>query len=666
MSFFKKYKIQLKLISFIMLGVLVITFILYSLIPYVLNYKEGTYATDFQIELENTNYLLQTLTIALSIFAIFIILTFSKLKFLNKYNDIFIHPLNYSLKDVNILKEKLLKTPYSLIILTIIIPSICLTFIHAYTINQLSLTTLKLFLLITSLLTLFVTLMFMYMNSLFRKLIISLPYDDTTGLTKMTLKKRIFYNIIPLLVASLLFITLIGYSVVSKEVSDYMFISYKSELTNLTKYNSFLSFDELLNAFKQLSIPENTGYLFIKKDDKYYDTNMNEIYMSDFFDKYLVELSQYDNGRVYEYYGIDSQAATIDIVIDEELYTLGIYYNILSPDVLFTFTITFLFILLINILVLTLFSKSLCNDINIISDSFILMSENNNENLMKKLSLMSNDEFGKLVISYNKIQSLTESHIQQIKNNQETLMEKERLASLGQLIGGIAHNLKTPIMSISGATEGLNDLVKEYDTCIEDPEVEFKDHHEIAAEMTTWIQKIKVHTEYMSDVITAVKGQAVNFNNDEAYSFTISELLKRIDILMKHELKNSCTYLNINVNIDENTALTGDINTLIQVINNMISNSIQAYGDKKEQSIDLNVKLENNNILISIQDYGSGLPDKVKDKLFKEMITTKGKNGTGLGLYMSYSTIKAHFNGDIIAESEKNKGTTFTIILPLN
>ena len=58
-------------------------------------------------------------------------------------------------------------------------------------------------------------------------------------------------------------------------------------------------------------------------------------------------------------------------------------------------------------------------------------------------------------------------------------------------------------------------------------------------------------------------------------------------------------------------------------------------------------------------------PDGVKEKLFKEMITTKGKNGTGLGLYMSYSTIRAHFNGDIKVESEKGKGTTFSIILPL-
>ena len=60
------------------------------------------------------------------------------------------------------------------------------------------------------------------------------------------------------------------------------------------------------------------------------------------------------------------------------------------------------------------------------------------------------------------------------------------------------------------------------------------------------------------------------------------------------------------------------------------------------------------------------MPKKVQDKLFKEMITTKGKNGTGLGLFMSYSNIRAHFNGNMTFESEEGKGTRFDIAIPLN
>lgn len=252
-----------------------------------------------------------------------------------------------------------------------------------------------------------------------------------------------------------------------------------------------------------------------------------------------------------------------------------------------------------------------------------------------------------------------------IKNNQDILMERERLASLGQLIGGIAHNLKTPIMSISGAAEGLTDLVKEYDSSIDDPEVNSQDHHDIAKDMNEWIVKIKEYTEYMSDIITAVKGQAVTLSETDNISFDIDELVKRVDILMKHELKNALIYMNVQMNAPKSTKIHGDINSLVQVINNMISNAIQAYNGKTEQNIDLILNKVDSNLVISIKDYGCGLPQKVKEKLFKEMITTKGKNGTGLGLYMSYSTIKVHFNGNITFESEEGKGTTFNIILPL-
>lgn len=281
-------------------------------------------------------------------------------------------------------------------------------------------------------------------------------------------------------------------------------------------------------------------------------------------------------------------------------------------------------------------------------------------------SLSDDDTFiGTLILFKDTTQHMRD--IQTIRNNQDMLMEKERLASLGQLIGGIAHNLKTPIMSISGAAEGLSDLVKEYDASIGDSEVTEQDHHDIAKDMKTWITKIREYTEYMSDVITAVKGQAVTLSSDQNVSFTIDELVKRVNILMKHELKNALIDLNISIEIDSNTVIQGDVNSLVQVINNMISNSIQAYNGKPNESIEFIVKSEEDNkVSIAIQDHGMGMSKEVQQKLFKEMITTKGKNGTGLGLFMSYSTIKAHFRGDIRFESQEGKGTTFYIILPLS
>ena len=252
-----------------------------------------------------------------------------------------------------------------------------------------------------------------------------------------------------------------------------------------------------------------------------------------------------------------------------------------------------------------------------------------------------------------------------IKNNQDMLVERERLASLGQMIGGIAHNLKTPIMSVAGAVEGLNDLVIEYEKSVGDPEVTVEDHHAIASDMKEWLEKIKTHVAYMSDVITAVKGQAVTFSEDQLADFSIDELLKMVNILMKHELSSACIKLEVQNNVASSSLLHGNINSLVQVVNNIISNSIQASANATNKVIDLVVNQVNSSIIISIKDYGCGMPKAVQETLFKKMITTKGKNGTGLGMFMSYSNIKAHFNGDITFQSEEGVGTQFDIIIPV-
>lgn len=274
-----------------------------------------------------------------------------------------------------------------------------------------------------------------------------------------------------------------------------------------------------------------------------------------------------------------------------------------------------------------------------------------------------------------------------LKQNQEMLIERERLATLGQMVGGIAHNLKTPIMSIAGAMEGLEDLIREYDESIDDPDVTKEDHHAIAKDMSNWVAKVNSYDSYMSDVITAVKGQAVNFNEVSNDKFTIGELLKTVNILMKHELKNALVTLNINCAVPESITIKGNVNSLVQIVNNLISNAIQAYIEPDEEQkdnkeditekdnneniakrkiIDLNVTKEKGNIVISVRDYGCGIPPKVQEKLFKSMVTTKGHNGTGLGLFMSYSNIRGHFNGDLKFTSEVGKGTTFYVIIPLD
>ena len=252
-----------------------------------------------------------------------------------------------------------------------------------------------------------------------------------------------------------------------------------------------------------------------------------------------------------------------------------------------------------------------------------------------------------------------------IQESMSVMLERERLATLGQMVGGLAHNLKTPIMSISGGLEAIDSLAKEYDSSIDDEEVTKEDHHEIASEIVDWVGKIRVHCSYISDVISTIKGQAVHFNaTGTDNSFDIDEFLKRLDLLMKFELRKCHCTLNVKVDTSEKVMIQGEINSLVQIFDNLIQNSIYAYHGK-DGIIDLSVLEKDGNLVFTLTDYGKGMSLDVKNKLFKEMVTTKGKDGTGMGLYMSYATIKGNFNGTMEVKSKINKGTTFTITLPI-
>lgn len=256
--------------------------------------------------------------------------------------------------------------------------------------------------------------------------------------------------------------------------------------------------------------------------------------------------------------------------------------------------------------------------------------------------------------------------IETINRNQAMLMEQQHLATLGQLIGGIAHNLRTPIMAIAGGLESLRDLVREYQISIGDNSVTEDDHREIAADMLAWIDKTKPFCSYMTEIISAVKDQAVRLGDSSMSKFTLAEFLKRVETLMKFELKMHHCILNIDNRLPDDTEVLGTMNNLIQIVSNIILNAIEAYNESEGQ-IDLTVEpcsSNPKNIRISIRDYGPGIPEGIQQKLFKEMTTSKGKKGTGLGLYLSYITIKGKFGGNMWFETSPGQGTTLYISVP--
>ena len=639
---------------------LIIAAVLYFALPSVLNYPPNSIDNDFQIEIVGITYTTQFIII-ICILALLLYITlrilYSKLSLSKEKLE---NP-----EYIKNLRKKSFNYPYMMLLLEMFIPTI-IVIILLFAFNTEAELVIRITTVIFSFTAVFAIFSYMISKKFFSNRLsatANLAHNEVTGV-KLPLYNKLLIQILPLFLYSFVLILLISMSLMTKEKGDLLYHFYRQELLSSfneeTVYN-ITDVENILNSIEFKSEGDHAVIISASDGEVYYSPET----LNDFFIKYTLNFYDETDGYTYEYYGQNREGAVIKINTNMGECYVGIRYFVFGNNFIVPFIYIALLLIFINCLFILYIGRDLSNDINSVINGMKHISNSDDVIYANNLPVTSNDEIGDLTASFNEIQKLTKTYVDQLHNSQETLMESERLASLGQLIGGIAHNLKTPIMSISGATEGLNALIKEYNDSIDDPDVNAQDHHDIAKDMSEWTSKIKDYTEYMSDIITAVKGQAVTLSEADSVHFTLDELVKRVNILMKHELKNAIIYLNISMKTDEHTVINGDINSLVQVINNMISNAIQAYNGEKNKNIELILESDHKNVYIHIKDYAYGMPKNVQEKLFKEMITTKGKNGTGLGLYMSYSTIKAHFNGDITFESEEGKGTTFTIILPL-
>ena len=638
---------------------MIVAVVFYFLLPSLLNYPPDAINTQFDKEVSKLYYIYQYMIAVAVIILLFIIYFKISLRKIDRW---------IKKKDIESIPEVrsiCYKYPFKLFVAIEIFPVIIVLATLMATGSHPLILLFKIGILVFSFATLVSSLFLIISKNIFYPILKETSKYVKKGEVnrKSSLITRLIFQIFPSILVTALLISLIGYSRLINEKGNLLNTYYMTEIRYLEINDEEDLLEQIQNQLKNELLSEK-DYIFIEKPNGEIETSNGE-QISEFFIKYMHELSESHNNRVYEAYTIDEQGVIDKVQYRGEEYTIGIHYEVVSPSLLSYFLFSSGLLFIFNLIILRYVVKSINNDLENVTEGMESILKNNDNIQENKLPLTSNDIVGELVEAFNEIQEMTKENIEKIHNNQDILMERERLASLGQLIGGIAHNLKTPIMSIGGATEGLENLINEYDESIDDPLVNSQDHHDIAKDMQKWIVKIRNHLEYMSDIITTVKGQAVVLSNTEEMHFTIEEVVKKVNILMKHELKSAFTYLNIQIKTDENLRLSGDANSLVQVINNMISNAIQAYNGKQNQNIELEVRNVGENVIFSVRDYAGGLPKEVQEKLFKEMITTKGKNGTGLGLYMSYSNIKAHFGGDITYETEEGKGTTFNIIIPI-
>ncbi|MEO6548978.1 MAG: ATP-binding protein [Ferruginibacter sp.] len=270
-----------------------------------------------------------------------------------------------------------------------------------------------------------------------------------------------------------------------------------------------------------------------------------------------------------------------------------------------------------------------------------------------------------------------ESTLSDLKSTQSQLIQSEKMASLGELTAGIAHEIQNPLNFVNNFSEVNKELLVEMKD--EMDKGNLVDAKEIANDVIANEEKINHHGK-RADAI--VKGMLQHSRSSSGVKelTDINALCDEYLRLSYHGLRAKDKSFNATMNTDFDNSI-GNINIIPQdigrVVLNLLTNAFYVVDEKKkastssagqlyEPTVSISTKKVGDKVLISVTDNGNGIPQKVLDKIFQPFFTTKPTGqGTGLGLSLAYDIIKAH-GGEIKVQSKEGEGTTFIIKIPIS
>ncbi|HEU4791124.1 MAG TPA: ATP-binding protein [Flavobacterium sp.] len=278
----------------------------------------------------------------------------------------------------------------------------------------------------------------------------------------------------------------------------------------------------------------------------------------------------------------------------------------------------------------------------------------------------------------NKQRKIAEKALNELKNTQNQLIQSEKMASLGELTAGIAHEIQNPLNFVNNFSEVSNELIKEIQEERSKSNGEKNEElvGEILDDISKNLEKINYHGKRADGIVKGML-QHSRISSGQKEPTNINKLADEYLRLAYYGLRAKDKSFNADLvtDFDENLP---KINVLTQEIGrallNLFTNAFYATHQKKKKlgetykpMVSLKTVLNDNGIEITVKDNGVGIPEAIKDKIMQPFFTTKPTGeGTGLGLSLSYDiVVKAH-SGTIKIESEEGEGATFIVLLPLN
>jgi signal transduction histidine kinase len=274
-----------------------------------------------------------------------------------------------------------------------------------------------------------------------------------------------------------------------------------------------------------------------------------------------------------------------------------------------------------------------------------------------------------------------ENTLSELKSTQSQLIQSEKMASLGELTAGIAHEIQNPLNFVNNFSEVSNELIVE----VEEERTknsESRDENLVSESLSDIKQNLEKIHHHGKRAEAIVKGMLQHSRSDsgEKELTDINALADEYLRLSFHGLRAKDNTFNADFKTEFDESLP-KINVTPQdigrVLLNLINNAFYAVSEAQSSKLEagnkdykpevtVTTKKSNDKLEIRVKDNGPGIPSSIVDKIFQPFFTTKPTGqGTGLGLSLSYDIVKAH-GGEIKVESRENEGTEFIIVLPTN
>jgi len=265
----------------------------------------------------------------------------------------------------------------------------------------------------------------------------------------------------------------------------------------------------------------------------------------------------------------------------------------------------------------------------------------------------------------NELETIVSSRTKELNKAQEQLVESEKMASLGSLVSGIAHEINTPVgLSLTGIThikELTNNIIKE----LENQTLKHSSLSEYLKDVSSMSTSMNKSLIDAAQLIKSFKRISVDQHGEQIRKFNLHSYVNDILFSLKNEIKH--THIEITNSVDIGLNLNSYPGIFSQVLTNLIINSkIHAFDEDENGAIIISTKIEDEKLSLIYEDNGKGMTQKVIKHIFDPFFTTKmGQGGSGLGMHIIYNLVTQKLRGTIKCYSALEKGTKFIINIPI-